>query len=139
MKSCFLHVAWQPFEKPEAVSARVISFHHRWMAAAVNMPAYLRRKKDKLFLELVVKPGSKRPGKICEFPEYLVVNVRSRPKDGEANEELIETLSKILSIRKTNLAIETGTKGRNKSVSVVGVDWELVYSKLKAAAEQNVP
>ena len=48
--------------------------------------------------------------------------VSSPPVDGKANKELIEFLSKLLSIRKSDISIIKGETGRSKLLSIEGME-----------------
>ena len=50
------------------------------------------------------------------------IHVTAPPVDGQDNQALIELLAKILDIPNANMAIIAGETGRDKIVSVVGLD-----------------
>ena len=50
------------------------------------------------------------------------IHVTAPPIDGQDNQALIELLAKILDIPNANMAIIAGETGRDKIVSVVGLD-----------------
>ncbi|MBQ3470291.1 DUF167 domain-containing protein [Candidatus Saccharibacteria bacterium] len=65
---------------------------------------------------VTVKPGSSQE-KILETNENeLVVYLRAKPHDGEANTALIKLLSKHFKIPKTSITIISGAKSRTKTV-----------------------
>ena len=65
-----------------------------------------------------VKPGSSQE-KIVEIaPGELVVYLRAKPHDGEANVALVKALAKHFHVGKTNITIEKGQKSRQKVVSI---------------------
>lgn len=65
---------------------------------------------------ILVKPGSKKGPKVEEIGGELVVYLREKPHDGEANEALIKILAKHFGVSKTSLKITSGTKSRKKIV-----------------------
>jgi uncharacterized protein YggU (UPF0235/DUF167 family) len=52
----------------------------------------------------------------------LLVRVRALPEEGAANSALIAVIAKALKLPKTSLHLESGGKGRIKSVRVSGAD-----------------
>lgn len=55
--------------------------------------------------------------KKVEFP-YLEISLHAVPQKGEANEELIKFLSKILSIPKSAIEVYKGTTSTNKLIKI---------------------
>ncbi|MDO4967188.1 MAG: DUF167 domain-containing protein [Candidatus Saccharibacteria bacterium] len=66
----------------------------------------------------LIKPGSSQE-KIVEDGENLIVYLRAKAHDGEANAALIKSLSKHFHVGKTCIKIVQGTKSRNKIVEIV--------------------
>ena len=65
---------------------------------------------------VTVKPGSSQE-KINETtPNELVVYLRAKPHDGEANEALIKAVSKNFGVPKTSIKISRGQKSRIKTI-----------------------
>lgn len=62
----------------------------------------------------------------------LRVRLSAPPVDNEANTALIEFLSGILGVPKSKLEIVAGSTGRDKLVSVVGMDVETVHQRILA-------
>ena len=52
------------------------------------------------------------------------------PVEGKANEALISFLSDVLDVPRSNIEIVAGEAGRDKLVSVVGLDAEAVHSRI---------
>jgi uncharacterized protein (TIGR00251 family) len=48
--------------------------------------------------------------------EAVDINISAPPKDGEANEELIDFLSDVLGTKKSNISLSKGSKARHKLV-----------------------
>jgi uncharacterized protein (TIGR00251 family) len=63
----------------------------------------------------------------------LVVQVTAPPQDGEANDELVATLARALSVAKRDVAIVRGAASRAKVVDVVGLGLAEVRARLMAA------
>lgn len=65
---------------------------------------------------ITVKPGSSQE-KITQISQNeLIVYLRAKPHDGEANASLIKLLAKYYSIPKTSIRISSGAKSRHKVV-----------------------
>jgi uncharacterized protein len=71
---------------------------------------------------------------IVEVLEDGTIKVRlaSPPADNEANDALVEFLSEILGVPKSQLDIVAGVAGRDKLISVVDMDVETVHQRILA-------
>ncbi|MBR3253658.1 DUF167 domain-containing protein [Candidatus Saccharibacteria bacterium] len=68
--------------------------------------------------KITVKPGSSQE-KITETaPGELIVYLRAKPHDGEANEALIKVLAKHFKVAKTTIRIIRGAKSRQKVIEI---------------------
>ncbi len=74
-----------------------------------------------LRLRVHVKPRASRSRVIGVREGALDVAVAAPPVDGEANKELVSTLSRRLGVGRKAVDIVSGTTGRNKLVSVQGL------------------
>ncbi len=70
--------------------------------------------------EVVVKPNSREQSVSQEpgTPGHLVVRLKARPRDGEANLALVRLLARELGLRQQDVSITRGHRGRHKSVHV---------------------
>lgn len=65
-----------------------------------------------------VKPNSKQQ-KIAEEPDgSLIVNLKSPPVDGKANEELIKLLADKYDVPKSFITIKSGLTSRQKLIEI---------------------
>lgn len=64
------------------------------------------------------QPGAKRAGIAGEWNRHLKIAVRAPAQDGRANEELIEVLAQVLSVRASEVELLSGARGRLKRFSV---------------------
>ena len=62
---------------------------------------------------ITVKPGSSQE-KIIEADDGLIVYLRAKAHDGEANDALIKLLSKHYKVPKTSIKVIRGAKSRTK-------------------------
>ena len=67
---------------------------------------------------VTVKPGTSQEKIIEVTPGEIVVYLRAKAHDGEANGALIKLLSKHFKIAKTNIRIVRGHKSRTKIIEL---------------------
>lgn len=60
------------------------------------------------------------------------VRLAAPPTDNEANDALLVYLAEILGVPKTQLEIVAGSDGRDKLISVVDMDVEMVHQRIVA-------
>ena len=96
-----------------------------------NLPKSIQQKDDKIVLIIHAKPGSKKEG-ICTIDdECIEVAVHAQAQNNKANFAIIEYLSDILHVSKSNIQFESGATNRDKQISVTGIKAEELYSKLQ--------
>ena len=81
-------------------------------------------------LKIRVQPRASRTGVVGVHDDALKIRVSSPPVDGAANRELIAYLSKQLRRPKSAIAIESGDRGRLKTVTVNDIDVQDVRAAL---------
>ncbi len=69
--------------------------------------------------------------------QVLYVRLAAPPVEGKANEALMRQLSDILHVPRSNVSIERGIAGRNKTVRIVGIDAERFYSLVEEALKSS--
>ncbi|MBR1796064.1 DUF167 domain-containing protein [Candidatus Saccharibacteria bacterium] len=69
-----------------------------------------------MLYQIKVKPGSSQEKVIQNDDGTLIVYLRAKPHDGEANTALIKILAKYFDVPKTTITIKSGAKGRLKTV-----------------------
>ena len=62
----------------------------------------------------------------------IKIHIAEPPVDGEANEQLLVFLAKVLNIPKSRLEIVAGAVGRDKLISVLEMDAETVHQRILA-------
>ena len=72
-------------------------------------------------IEVKVIPSAKKREIIMEN-NTIKIKLISKPQNGKANKELIETLSKKLKIAKSNIKIIRGEKQKNKVIQINGFE-----------------
>jgi uncharacterized protein len=58
------------------------------------------------------------------------IRLTAPPVEGKANEALIEFLSKVLDIAPSKIEIVAGVTGRDKLVSILDMDAEMVHTRI---------
>src|SRR2546427_13085052 len=74
----------------------------------------------KLTFKVQVVPRASRSEIVGEHNGALRIRIAAPPVDGAANEELIRTLARALSVRRNAIEITSGQTARNKQVRVTG-------------------
>jgi uncharacterized protein (TIGR00251 family) len=89
------------------------------------------RKGSALAVRITPRASS---NEIAEVLDDGTIRVRlaAPPTDNEANEALIVYLSEILGVAKSQLEIVAGSDGRDKLISVVDMDVEMVHQRILA-------
>jgi uncharacterized protein (TIGR00251 family) len=60
----------------------------------------------------------------------IKIRLTAPPVDGKANQALVDFLAKILDIHSSNIEIIAGETGRNKLVSILGMDAETAQQRI---------
>jgi uncharacterized protein (TIGR00251 family) len=81
-------------------------------------------------ISLRIQPDAPKNGVAGVVNGVWKVRVAAPPVEGKANRELIEYLSEVLDIPKSNIAIVKGETGRNKVVLISGITKEEVEKRL---------
>ncbi len=84
-------------------------------------------------LLIKVKPNSSRDEISIDTENNLVVKIRAKPIDGEANEYLVKYLAKEFDISRSLIQIEKGTTSRFKRIvlNIVPTKLDQIISKYK--------
>jgi hypothetical protein len=63
------------------------------------------------------------------------IQLTAAPVDGEANQKLIAFLARTLDVPRSSIEIVAGATGRDKLISVVGIDAATLHERILAAVE----
>ena len=96
-----------------------------------NLPKSIQEKEGKIVLTVHAKPGSKKEGICAIDDEYIEIAVHAQAQNNKANFAIIEYLSDILHVSKSNVQFESGATNRDKQLSVTGIKADELLSKLK--------
>ncbi|MGZ3788899.1 MAG: DUF167 domain-containing protein [Bacteriovorax sp.] len=69
--------------------------------------------------DVLAKPGARVEKVFVSKEGCLVVQTRSKPVEGEANQAIIETISDLTGTPKSNVEIVRGDKSRNKRIKLL--------------------
>lgn len=69
-------------------------------------------------ISVVVKPGSKKGPLVEKTGDQLIVFVRERAVDGQANKVVNELLAKHFGVAKSHIEIVSGHSSKHKIVSI---------------------
>ncbi|MBI5233229.1 MAG: YggU family protein, partial [Deltaproteobacteria bacterium] len=77
---------------------------------------FLEPSKQGIIIRVHVQPGASKDQISGLYAGQLKIKLKALPVEGRANNELIEFLSRILSVKKKSLSIVSGLKARDKKV-----------------------
>lgn len=60
----------------------------------------------------------------------IKIRIQAAPAEGQANDELVKFLSKVLGIAKSKIEIVAGKSGRDKLISVLDIDTDTLHKKI---------
>lgn len=75
-------------------------------------------KDQQIILNILAKPNAKRTAILGVRDQALHISVHAKPHQGEANQELISYLAKLLKLPKSKITLERGEGSRHKKISV---------------------
>ncbi|VDL71633.1 unnamed protein product [Nippostrongylus brasiliensis] len=95
-------------------------------------------KNGHIQLKILAKPGAKVSAVTDVGDDEVGVAIAAPPRDGEANEELIDYMRSVLGLKKSELSLDKGGKSRTKTLLITSsrISTDEILAKLRAAAEQ---
>jgi uncharacterized protein (TIGR00251 family) len=105
----------------------------------VKIEDAVQPESGQTLIKFHITPGSSKTGFGGYDPwrKCIKVSVKSQPKKGEANTELISLLSEWFGVEESKVEIVSGRKDRFKSVSIQGVDKTKVLEVLRKLQEES--
>jgi uncharacterized protein (TIGR00251 family) len=92
---------------------------------------HLHDGKKGAALAIRVTPRASRNEIVELLPDGTIrIRLTAPPVEGKANEALIEFLGKVLDIAPSSIEIVAGLNGRDKLVSILGMDAEMVHTRI---------
>lgn len=89
--------------------------------------------EKKTTLTIQIQPRAKRSEVLGFTDGILKLKIAAPPIEGKANKEVIDYLSDILDIPKSNIDIEHGHTSKIKAIAINGLDRERIYERIEAA------
>lgn len=71
---------------------------------------------NQIELSIYAKPNAKRSALVAISETELHIALHAKPHEGEANAELIEFLSELFQLPKSQISLQRGARGRHKRV-----------------------
>ncbi|MFN0085357.1 MAG: DUF167 domain-containing protein [Blastocatellia bacterium] len=90
----------------------------------------LTEKEDGVSFAVRVQPRASRSGVAGEIDGVLKLRLAAPPVDGEANEELIRLLARLLDLPRANFSLLSGATSRNKTVFARGISAAVCEERL---------
>lgn len=90
----------------------------------------IEEKEGSVWIRVRVQPKASRESVVGEAEGRIRIALTAPPVEGEANAALVAFLAKTLGVPKRNVAIESGMRGREKTVRVEGTRASEVRAKL---------
>jgi uncharacterized protein (TIGR00251 family) len=94
----------------------------------------LQEHPDRVILTLRVQPRASRSEIVDVRDGAIRMRLAAPPVEGAANAALLELLSKALDVRKSELEIVSGERGRSKRVLARGLTAREVEERLRIAS-----
>lgn len=78
----------------------------------------LKSQIQTIYFRILAKPGAKHNNITDISEEGVGVQIAAPPSEGEANAELVKYISKVLSLRKSDVSLDKGSRSRNKIIMI---------------------
>jgi uncharacterized protein (TIGR00251 family) len=100
-----------------------------------DLDAILHTSKNAIVVDLEVSPASKRPGftSINPWRKTLCLSVKAPPKKGEANKEVLRSISELFKVPANSVSIISGDTSSIKRVKIEGIGLELAKKAILSA------
>lgn len=100
----------------------------------------VKKSADGVVIDLEVIPGSKTihvPSGYNPWRKRIEVKLSEGAQKGKANRQLIKTLSDVLSVRESDIALIAGHTSHKKTLNIKGADVEQILDTLNHLLEKN--
>ncbi|XP_077989525.1 UPF0235 protein C15orf40 homolog [Glandiceps talaboti] len=88
-------------------------------AGQVSPAGPVKTNKDgSISITIQAKPGAKQNAITDISSDSVGVQIAAPPVDGEANTELVRYLASVLSLRKSHVELDKGSKSRSKTIKI---------------------
>ncbi len=89
-------------------------------------------------IKIKVQPGASKSEIVGMQGDRLKIRIKAPPVEGKANEECIATLAKALGLRKRDVEIVSGEKGRDKTLKIYGMEKEEGLPLLSPVVKKDI-
>lgn len=86
--------------------------------ASVTVPKAISATSTGVRLLVRAKPGAKRANIVSIDDEAVGIAINAPPREGAANQALVEYLSDCIGVKRSKASLEAGTKSKSKVVDV---------------------
>jgi len=90
----------------------------------------IRKERGAITFDIVVAPRASRERIGPVVGDRIKVAVAAPPVEGKANQALVDLLARALKVRKQDVEIVRGAKGKRKTVRVAGISEEVLMELL---------
>jgi uncharacterized protein len=87
--------------------------------------------QEGLVLPIRAQPGAKKAGVLGEQAGALKLGVTAPPQDGRANAAVVELVRELLGLKRSQVELVAGLKGRNKKLLIRGVPREELAARIR--------
>ncbi|KAE9554595.1 hypothetical protein FO519_002155 [Halicephalobus sp. NKZ332] len=108
-------------------------------STSISPQAVSTNDKGQIVLRIHAKPGAKKSAVTDFGKEEIGVAIAAPPRDGAANEELIQTMMDFLGLRKAEIDFDKGAKSRSKVLLITSSRFtkDEIVEKLKICAAES--
>lgn len=79
---------------------------------------WFKIKERHVTLTILAKPNAKKSAIVDVSEKELKISLHAKPRQGEANDELISFLAKLLRLPKSEILLQRGKASRHKQVTL---------------------
>ncbi len=94
----------------------------------------ISRTREGPVFRIRARPGGSRRCAGGEHQGALKVQTTVPPEKGKANSDILKIVARALGVRKSQVTLAAGARGRDKEVLVLGIDPDELQERLNALA-----
>ena len=98
----------------------------------------VRESDNSVVIDIDVTPGSKSisiPDNYNQWRNRIEVKLTQKAQSGKANDQLVEKISELFGVDKSDITILSGEKGSKKSINITGIGYDDAVFILKSRLE----
>ena len=97
--------------------------------------SWLEPTEDGVLIRIHAQPKASRSEVVCPHGDRMKIRIAAPPVDGEANEELVRFLKKMLKISASQLTLVRGQSSKMKDVLCAGLTVTEIEERLSASQD----